>query len=73
MKIFIRVLLIATWLMVLHVSAAHATIERIHGEDFCKYGNGCGSDFQYPVLQGRTTAVTVEGQYVGKLGGEGAS
>jgi hypothetical protein len=63
MKKFIRVLLIGTWLMVLHVSA-HATIERIHGEDFCKYGNGCGADFQYPVLQGRTTTVTVEGQFV---------
>jgi hypothetical protein len=60
----IQVLLIAAWTLVFQVSAVQATIEHIHGEDFCKYGNGCGSDFQYPVLQDRTTTVTLEGQYV---------
>src|SRR5215467_8295976 len=56
--------LLLVWLLLAQVSPASATIESIHDEDFCKYGSGCTSDFEYPVRQDRTTTLTVEGQYV---------
>jgi hypothetical protein len=49
--------------MALHPSPAWATIEHIFGEDACLF-RGCNNDVEYPVRQGQTTTVRVQGQYV---------
>jgi hypothetical protein len=49
-------------LMMLHPSTAWATIEHIFGEDVCLAG--CSKDVAYPVRQGQTITMTVQGQYV---------
>lgn len=60
MKRMIRGLLIVTVLIVFQAMPAQATITKIVG-DVC---SNCGAAVEYPIRQGQTTTVTVEGPLV---------
>jgi hypothetical protein len=62
MKRIIQCLLGMCLLMALHPSPAWATIEHISGEEVCLAG--CSKDVEFPIRQGQTTTVRVQGQYV---------
>src|SRR5437660_11513720 len=62
MKRSIEGFLIVSLLVLLQASPVRATIDRIVGGDVCVAG--CTKDVEYPVRQGQTTTLTVEGQYV---------
>src|SRR5215471_11622064 len=62
MRRVIESCLIVSLFVLLHASPARATIDRIVGGDVCIAG--CAKDVDYPVRQGQTTTVTVQGQYV---------
>ena len=60
MKGMIRGLLIVSLVIVFQAMPAQATINKIVG-DVC---SNCGAAVEYPIRQGQTTTVTVEGQFV---------
>lgn len=64
MKRMIQGLLVVSMLILLQAVPAQATIERIFGGDACLPSVGCGPSVEYPVRQGQTTTITVNGQYV---------
>ena len=62
MRRVIEGFLLASLFVLLQASPARATIDHIVGGDVCVFG--CAKDVEYPVRQGQTTTVTVQGQYV---------
>lgn len=62
MKRSIEGFVIVSLLVLLQASPVRATIDRIVGGDVCI--SGCTKDVEYPIRQGQTTTLTVEGQFV---------
>jgi hypothetical protein len=59
-------MLIVTAFVVLQASPAHATIDRIYGPpgELCTVSAPCNNSFPYPIRQGHSPTIDVEGQFV---------
>ncbi|MDQ6653110.1 MAG: hypothetical protein M3Y84_10245 [Acidobacteriota bacterium] len=66
MRKLIQGMLVVSAFVVLQASPAQATIDQIIGPpgELCPPSAGCGKDFSYPIRQGKTTIITVNGQFV---------
>jgi hypothetical protein len=66
MRKLIQGILVVSALVVLQASPAQATIDHIFGPpgELCPTSARCSRSFKYPVRQGQTIILTVEGQFV---------
>src|SRR3984893_5813722 len=62
----IQGILVVSAFVVLQASPAHATIDRIYGPpgELCTVSAPCNNSFVYPIPQGHSPTIDVEGQYV---------